>query len=109
MSEIIQFPHFKLRFDNTNEYQFHSANNETFGEIVRTPAQRSLYKIVVEKYGLNINKAQTSSKFFNYFIERLEKEPEGKTLSPEDVSIMVRDGISRYCLSVNIDRESLLQ
>ena len=76
---------------------------------MKTPAERSLYKTVVDKYGLNINKAQTSSKFFNYIVERLAQEPEDKTMSPHDVSIMVRDGISRYCLSVNVDRESLLQ
>lgn len=112
VQEVMRFPFFKVRLDNQNEYHYHSSTEDTFRSSVKTPAERSLYDFSVSKFDMNVDKAQTSSKLFNHIIERLttlDQTRVSKTHSPEDVSMIIRDGISKYCLSVNTEKDILLQ
>ena len=107
--DIMRFPYFKLRLDDANEYHIHSSTAPRESTAVKTPAEREFYLNSVNSYGMNINKADTSSKLFNFMVERLEACDANKTHTHEDVSMMIRDGLANYCLKVNSNREQLIE
>lgn len=57
-------------------------------------------KKTMENYGVGQKKAQASSKLFNFIVQRLENSDKKKTLSREEVSMMLRDGMAKHCFSV---------
>lgn len=108
----MRFPFLKVRLDNSNEFHYHSSHADTHLAEVKTQAEMKLYDHAITKFDLNVDKAQTSSKLFNHIIERLatlDQSRVQKTHSPEDVSLIIRDGISKYCLSINTEKDTLLQ
>jgi L-lactate utilization protein LutC len=104
----MRFPFFTLRVDSQN-YHIHSSRAFKQSLSVKTPAEKEFYSNSVQNYHLNDLKARTSSKIFALIVERLEKSSPDEMHTPETVSLMLRDGMAKHVLTVNRERESLIQ
>ncbi len=63
----------------------------------------------MKDYNVSEAKARSNSKLFHNVIERLEKASPDTLYSHDDVSMMLRDSISKQSLIVHKERESLIQ
>lgn len=63
----------------------------------------------MKHYSVNDIKAVSSGKLFNHIIEKLESDDASQTYSHEGVSLLLRDAMAKHCLTINRERESLIQ
>ena len=63
----------------------------------------------MDSYNINELKARSSSKLFNFLIERLEEKDPKAVYTNEDVSMMLRDAMAKHSTHFNSERESLIQ
>jgi len=103
------FPYFRLRVDDWADYHVHCSS--TFGKQQASTFDASeleFYNNSINSYGITQRKALTSSKLFNFVVQRLEGSEE-KTFSREEISMILRDGMAMHCFTAFKDRESLVQ
>ena len=63
----------------------------------------------MKNYNINDIKAVSTGKLFSYVIEKIEQRGPAATFTHEDVSMMLRDSMAKHCLTINSERESLIQ